>query len=373
MNNKTKLKNIENINDCFSGQGTFLIEKAFNNASGKFTHKAVHVFSDEHGKFELKKEDAITLQEKYPDAEVLFSATIDDRKTSSADEDDDDGEVYVGGQWVGSCIKVISENFAIYIDVNSITVYFTSLDFDYEKLISDLDEVLAKKDEGPKTSEVRLVVYDQSFYSVPAKINKTIVDIKKNYNDDFIPVYDDLIKFIESRECGLAVLNGIPGSGKTNLIRSLITSYPKRYILVTNTVAESLASPEFMSFMLENRDSIFILEDCEQVIKDRDEETNFSGAISNILNMTDGIMSDVFNIKFICTFNANIETIDKALLRKGRCFVNYEFKKLCVEKTKTLLNEQGITLDSYEPMTLAEIYNFDKTDCTTKKENKIGF
>lgn len=160
---------------------------------------------------------------------------------------------------------------------------------------------------------------------------------------------------------------------KTSLIRSLISNYPNKYILVTNAVAESLASPEFMSFMLENRDSVFILEDCEQVIKDREEENNFSGAISNILNMTDGIMSDVFNIKFICTFNANIETIDKALLRKGRCYVNYEFKKLCAEKTKVILNERGIVLDNYEPMTLAEIYNYDKTDCTTKKEIKIGF
>lgn len=160
---------------------------------------------------------------------------------------------------------------------------------------------------------------------------------------------------------------------KTSLIRSLISNYPNKYILVTNAVAESLASPEFMSFMLENRDSVFILEDCEQVIKDRDEENNFSGAISNILNMTDGIMSDVFNIKFICTFNANIETIDKALLRKGRCYVNYEFKKLCAKKTKVILNERGIVLDNYEPMTLAEIYNYDKTDCTIKKETKIGF
>ena len=67
------------------------------------------------------------------------------------------------------------------------------------------------------------------------------------------------------------------------------------------------------------------------------------------------------------------EMLDKALLRKVRCYVNYEFKKLCAEKTKAILNERGIVLDNYEPMTLAEIYNYDKTDCTIKKETKIGF
>ena len=160
---------------------------------------------------------------------------------------------------------------------------------------------------------------------------------------------------------------------KTTLVRNLVTRFPGRYLLVTNTVAESLASPEFMSFMSDNRDSVFILEDCEQILKDR-SDSNFTNAIANILNMTDGIMSDIFNVKFICTFNADINSIDPALLRKGRCFVNYEFKPLCEEKTKALLNERGITLEEYKPMTLAEIYNYEDTDCSVDREtNKIGF
>ena len=369
MNNKSKLKNIHNLNDCYNTAGHFMTEKAFVNASGKFYNKAIRVFSEEHGKFELDIQDARKLQTMYPNAEILFSTAFNENKTSSADDTD----VYTDRDYIGNEIKLVSEELAVYIDSDSITVYFSDLNFDYKNLIKNIDEVLKKKDGGPKTSEVGLVVYDQSFYSISAKINKTIVDINKNYNDDFQSVYKDLVKFIESRECGLAILRGDVGTGKTNLIRSLITSYPKKYILVTNTVAESLASPEFMSFMLDNQDSVFILEDCEQILRDRDIEDNFSNAISNILNMTDGLMSDVFNIKLICTFNAKIETIDKALLRKGRCFVNYEFKKLCVEKTKALLNEQNIVLDNYEPMTLAEIYNYNNTDCSIQETSKIGF
>ena len=51
---------------------------------------------------------------------------------------------------------------------------------------------------------------------------------------------------------------------------------------------------------------------------------------------------------------------------------NYEFKELAEDKTKVLLNRQGIELDSYKPMTLADIYNYTDTDCT-KQTNKIGF
>lgn len=158
---------------------------------------------------------------------------------------------------------------------------------------------------------------------------------------------------------------------KTSVIRNLITNHPAKYILITTSMAEHLAQPTFMTFMQNNKDSIFILEDCEQILVDR-TAGNYSCAITNILNTADGLMSDIFNIKFICTFNADISKIDKALLRKGRCFVNYEFKELSEDKTKILLNRQGIELDSYKPMTLADIYNYTDTDCT-KQTNKIGF
>lgn len=373
MNNKNKL--VADPNNLFNGTGQFASEKAFMNISGNFPHKATKVFDDESGKFLLHKEDVIKLQEKYPDAEFCLTTVRDDRRKSSVvDDDDDDDEIYTGDSgWIGSCIRMFSKGFVLYIDCNSITVYYDDITMDTDKYIDELAALLTKKEEKPKAAEVRLIVYNQDYYTVPAKINYTEVDVEKNYNDDFLPVYKELTKFIEERDSGIVIMNGVPGTGKTTLVRNLVTRFPGRYLLVTNTVAESLASPEFMSFMSDNRDSVFILEDCEQILKDR-SDSNFTNAIANILNMTDGIMSDIFNVKFICTFNADINSIDPALLRKGRCFVNYEFKPLCEEKTKALLNERGITLEEYKPMTLAEIYNYEDADCSADREtNKIGF
>ena len=85
-------------------------------------------------------------------------------------------------------------------------------------------------------------------------------------------------------------------------------------------------------------------------------------------------MSDIFNVKFICTFNADIEKIDEALLRKGRCFANYEFKPLNVNKTKFLLNKLGIKVDKVQEMTLADIYNYEDSNYSENKPSKkIGF
>lgn len=91
--------------------------------------------------------------------------------------------------------------------------------------------------------------------------------------------------------------------------------------------------------------------------------------------MADGLLSDIVNIKFICTFNAAVDKIDPALLRKGRCFAKYEFKELCEEKVEKLNAKYNLGLKEIKPMTLAEIYNAEKTDYSEEenKPRKIGF
>ena len=90
--------------------------------------------------------------------------------------------------------------------------------------------------------------------------------------------------------------------------------------------------------------------------------------------MTDGILSDIFNIKFICTFNANETVIDPALLREGRCYFNYKFDKLKADKVAVLNKENnlGIPEDEICDMTLAELYNYSGSK-KKKETKKIGF
>ena len=118
---------------------------------------------------------------------------------------------------------------------------------------------------------------------------------------------------------------------------------------------------------------MFILEDCEQLLEDRGEN-QFNNAIATILNMADGLLSDIVNIKFICTFNAPITKIDPALLRKGRCMAKYEFGKLHADKVKILNDKYNLGHTEIKDMTLAEVYNPDKKDYTEEtKQIKIGF
>ncbi len=174
-------------------------------------------------------------------------------------------------------------------------------------------------------------------------------------------------------KAGLILLHGVPGTGKTSYIKNLISRFSSRtFIFIQNEFIKDLLNPNFISFLLKNRNCILIIEDAEKVITTR-EYVSESSVVSTILQLTDGLFSDYLNIKIICTFNTDIERVDKALLRKGRMIASYEFKPLLKEKTNKLLKTWGYPAADKE-MVLADIFNMDKRGFE-KSENskKIGF
>ena len=327
-----------------------------------------HCYSFDNREVDFKAIDLNKIKKAYPNAIINLNTTYCENEKESRNLTH-----FISSESYTYMNLIILDDMVYYlIKIDEILIFYN--DQDYVQLTKKLLDTIPIKSCKAEEAEIRTVAYDQGYYTITSKINETKIDLEKNYNDDFLPIYHDVEKFLRERDSGLIILRGEKGTGKTSLIRHLLTNIPQKYIIVTNAMAERIADPEFMSFMMDHKDSIFILEDCERILMSReDTNSSFGGAITNILNMSDGLLSDVFNIKFICTFNADISKIDSALLRKGRCFANYEFKKLCVEKTKALLNERNIFLDEYEPMTLAEIYNYGDADCSNKSEKKIGF
>ena len=322
------------------------------------------------------------LKEIFPNLIDCWSTRNQTEVTTSAvdeikrdDEDSIEEDVFIDGHYVDIGITVFENNVLWDIKTSGISCFFNG---DVEIIKGKIKDLLSKlpfKEEEPKEAEVKLVAYDgRDYYTITSKIKECNINLEENYNDNFLSVHEDIIKFIDQRESGLILLSGEIGTGKSWYIRYLLSQHPKEYIIVTNAIASHLANPEFVAFMLEHKDSIFILEDCEQILMDR-SENSFGGAIANILNMSDGLMSDIFNVKFLCTFNADINKIDPALLRKGRCYARYEFGKLTPDKVENFCKIHNIELPEYKEITLGELYNQDVSDDykINKQRKKVGF
>jgi len=124
-------------------------------------------------------------------------------------------------------------------------------------------------------------------------------------------------------------------------------------------MAKDISKPEFLTFLLTKPNSILIIEDAENIIRDRNDQTfNTTQAVANLLNLSDGLLGDAIHMQIIATFNCDLTVIDKALLRKGRLIANYNFEKLNVNNAKILSEKLGLATENISiPMTLAEIYN----------------
>lgn len=206
----------------------------------------------------------------------------------------------------------------------------------------------------------------------PLDIKPTTLDINLYYNDDFKPV-DEIIKLRLAKENdkGIILLHGLPGTGKTTYLRHLIGSIKKRVLFVSPGVACNLMNPEFTDLLIDNPNAVLIIEDAENVIMDRKFSSHSS--VSNLLNISDGLLSDCLNVQIICTFNSDINMVDDALLRKGRLIAKYEFTKLDAAKAQNLSDKLGFTKQISKPLTIAEITNPDDMEAVKPSIQVMGF
>lgn len=201
------------------------------------------------------------------------------------------------------------------------------------------------------------------------------INLELHYNDDFPPVHERLVGLLgQPKSKGLILLHGEPGTGKTTYIKYLSSLVKKDMLILPPYMTNYLTSPEIIPFLLDNKDSVLIIEDAERILQSR-EAGGDTNSVSNILNLTDGLLADCMHIQVIATFNASKHLLDKALLRKGRLMVDYAFGKLAPAKANDLLGHLGLEFRTAEPMTLADIFNYDDQTVSGERQEavKVGF
>jgi energy-coupling factor transporter ATP-binding protein EcfA2 len=261
----------------------------------------------------------------------------------------------------------------IYFNHNSgnIEIYFRETDY---ATITELQQSLFKFLNDFDKTELGLITAGMNGPQISKiELDQKEVDLQMNYNHSLQEVHDTILSRLNRQnDKGLVLLHGLPGTGKTTYIRHLISVVKKEVLFISAQMAVKLDSPEFLSLLLEHKNAILVIEDAEKILNSRDYDSN--SPVAALLNLTDGLLSECLNIQIICSFNTDLSSIDKALLRKGRLIAKYEFDLLAVDKANTLAAHLGHETEFPNPMSLTEIFNLEATDFgKEKKTDPIGF
>jgi hypothetical protein len=265
-------------------------------------------------------------------------------------------------------------DLVINFDVMSSKVRFVFGKKNFQKIEEIIEAIKKFRKREINKPRISLLVYSAgSIETKLMEIARPKLHIEDNYNDDFIEIHRMILKRLAKKnDKGVVILHGKPGTGKTSYIRYLISLLKKEVIFLPPNMAGVITNPDLISILIDHPNSIFIIEDAENIVLDREKIGD--SPISALLNITDGLLSDCLNIQVVCSFNTDISKVDSALMRKGRLIAKYEFKELETSKAQALSDKLSFSSKIYKSMTLTEIYNQDELSFQeTTKRNAIGF
>jgi SpoVK/Ycf46/Vps4 family AAA+-type ATPase len=215
-----------------------------------------------------------------------------------------------------SIIEFGSHNRKLAVDI------LKNINVNYDFYVNTFDEVpsfeiVMRRNNGYFTRNVKLKDFNPIF------------NLSTHYNggDDFLKWDEKYIYTTKKKREGISIFHGPAGTGKTSYIKKLsyeLKNTHKFFLMPAQMIVQLHEPGLLQNFIMDNivpmiEDGwkvVLVLEDAEEVLKSRDKYTN--PYISTILNLSDGIMGEIYNFQIICTMNSNIEDIDSALLRPNR-------------------------------------------------------
>ncbi|HPA20381.1 MAG TPA: AAA family ATPase [Verrucomicrobiae bacterium] len=199
--------------------------------------------------------------------------------------------------------------------------------------------------------------------AVPGDARMSRRGLVLHYGDDFPGWEAGFTRALRRRRNTISVLQGEPGTGKTSFLRHLMVRMRKThrfYFVPPNEVAYLLRTSALGFWINEcriasDRPPVLIIEDAETALLRRGHDNHRD--VSNILNISDGLLGHCVHAHLICTINCGEADIDPAIIRPGRLMAWRRFRRLGPEEAARLAAYKRIDLPDRESHTLAEIYH----------------
>jgi hypothetical protein len=171
-------------------------------------------------------------------------------------------------------------------------------------------------------------------------------------------------------DASILIMIGDPGTGKTSLVRDFAFRNKLKTFM---TFDESIIKSDdfFVNFMTDKTAQLLVVEDADVLIGSRDKERN--DLMAKFLNISDGLISHQ-NKKIIFTTNlSNVDKIDSALIRPGRCHGVLNFRKLTLDEANVIREDiKKPEFVAEREYTLADTFNEIHSNVEQTKKFKVG-
>jgi hypothetical protein len=161
-------------------------------------------------------------------------------------------------------------------------------------------------------------------------------NIELFYNPDTFKKAEKLVKKIKKNSTGISILYGETGTGKSQLTKWICKSVDEISIYIPlNLIEQSINNPEFKNFLKKWGKVLLIIDDCDFLFNPMFGKTNYFA--HNLLQLVDGLFTDVCQIHSILVFNTSVEEdIDEYLIDSNRTLDIIEFTELSYEQANEL-------------------------------------